>query len=140
MDGNTLPIRTGSVNTVFSFWVFQHFDNVGIGFEYLKEAYRVLAPDGTLLLQLPIYHLPRGVSRPLTRLVYGCSKLLGDLRAKYYRERLKRGASLELMRGTEYDAEQVLEVAHSAGFSEVEYRSVYLSASGSRETIVLARK
>jgi ubiquinone/menaquinone biosynthesis C-methylase UbiE len=57
-DGTTIPLPDDSVSAVFSCEVFQHFDNRSIALSYFREIHRVLSPQGTCMIQLPIVILP----------------------------------------------------------------------------------
>lgn len=64
-DARYLPFRTGSLDTVFSYSVIQHFSKEDAR-SALAEAGRVLAPGGTSLIQMPnrwgirsLYHQAR---------------------------------------------------------------------------------
>ncbi|MEO5826661.1 MAG: class I SAM-dependent methyltransferase [Gemmatimonadales bacterium] len=49
-----IPLADASCDGVFSCEVFQHFDSEDTAVEYLKEAFRVLSPGGTICVHLPI--------------------------------------------------------------------------------------
>jgi SAM-dependent methyltransferase len=51
-DVEVLPLRTGSVDVVFSYSVLQHIDRQKV-MHFFGEAGRVLKPGGVLLVQLP---------------------------------------------------------------------------------------
>jgi ubiquinone/menaquinone biosynthesis C-methylase UbiE len=47
-----LPFRAGSIDVLFSYSVLQHLDREKVA-AFFKEAFRVLKPEGTCLVQLP---------------------------------------------------------------------------------------
>jgi SAM-dependent methyltransferase len=65
-DVETLPLRTGSVDAVFSYSVLQHIDRVKVG-RFFGEVARVLKPGGTCLIQLPNAYGMYSIVRQATR-------------------------------------------------------------------------
>lgn len=54
-DGRTLPVDSGTVDTVFSFLVFIHIHDPDVIAELLAEAFRVLAPRGRFIVTMASY-------------------------------------------------------------------------------------
>lgn len=52
------PIPDNSAEVLFSTHVFQHFDHRDDALRVFQEGYRILAPGGTLMIHLPLVHLP----------------------------------------------------------------------------------
>jgi ubiquinone/menaquinone biosynthesis C-methylase UbiE/uncharacterized protein YbaR (Trm112 family) len=51
-DAERLPFRSGSIDVLFSYSVLQHLDREKVA-AFFKQAFRVLKPEGTCLVQLP---------------------------------------------------------------------------------------
>jgi SAM-dependent methyltransferase len=52
--GYDLPLPDHSVDAAFSCHVFQHFASAAVGMAYFAEISRVLKPDGSLMVHLPL--------------------------------------------------------------------------------------
>src|SRR6202008_1823276 len=60
IDGLHLPLADRSVKALFSTHVLQHLDNTKIGYSYVREFFRVLDADGTMMIHIPLYQFPGG--------------------------------------------------------------------------------
>ena len=136
-DGLHLPQNDGSVTAVFSTHVFQHLDSARIGFLYFKEAYRVLAAGGTIMVHLPVYRLPyrgRGGGMVLAG-AYGLLRRADDAWC-----RLRRGLGGMIMRNTQYEIEELCERLIGLGYKRIEVRVVPTASNGHFHPFVLAAK
>jgi len=104
-----LPVPAGSCDGVFSCEVFQHLDNDEIIAVYLREAYRVLIPGGSLCFQVPV----RGVQR--------WSVLSASLRNGLLRL-LRRLGRRRMMLYRRFSAELIFRMLAEAGFGDLELR------------------
>jgi SAM-dependent methyltransferase len=130
-DGETIPLENESVGAAFSLIVFQHFQNQEIGFTYLREIYRVLAPNGTLMLNIPIHKFPAALPRESFRISRGLMQMRADLHRiaiKLPNQRLRRKFGA-YMHGTTYDFNRLLAVAAETGFIDLEVRIFTLPAT-----------
>ena len=117
-DGNALPLSSRSVCSVFSTQVFQHFEHVSQGAACFGEIFRILAPCGTMMVQLPLCAWPR---LPwLYRPVYVLQKALGQLRADCRRYRLRRRQGKLFMRMLSYEASWLYTTLSRIGFENIQ--------------------
>ncbi len=137
-DRVKLPIRTDSMEAVFSTHVFQHFDELEDASNYLHEIFRVLKNNGSLMIHLPIYHWP-GHTR-LYSTVHSLTKMIGKGRATYYRSFIKKGKWQPFMRRLSYDLDWLYNTFDHTGFSDVEFRIIRPRSNNDPHPFVLARK
>jgi len=134
-DGVHFPVADGIVSGVFSCHVFQHFDSYEDAHRVLLEVFRVMRPDATLCIHLPIFSLPRYPVKPLVRGLHYVSKAIGSIRATLSRARGKL-----IMRGLWYELDWVDRSLSGIGFTDIETRGFRLSSNQDWHEIVLARK
>ena len=116
--GIDIPLDDQSVCSVFSSHVFQHLDSLSVAKDYFVEIARVLKPNGTLMLHLPIYKWPlmaRGF-RPL----YAIRKRLEDMNAHLKRVLMDIGMAKPFMRVLSYPIEFFFEELPKFGFDNIE--------------------
>lgn len=101
--GIDIPLEDRSVYSVFSTHVFQHFDSLSVAKDYFTEIARVLKPQGTLMIHLPIYKWP-SMSRGFSKL-YRIRKRVGTLRANIRRVLMDYGMAKPIMRRLHYPVE-----------------------------------
>lgn len=137
-DGLALPLPGSSVTAAFSSLVFQHFEEVADATRYFSELHRVLAPGGTMMVQLPVYAWPT----PFVgyRALYASRQALSNGRALYRRLRLRLGRQAPFFRYLRYDQEWVKATMQELGFSELEFRTIRLRTNEEWLTFVLARR
>ncbi len=104
-----IPLPESSADAVFSCEVFQHFESDAPLLQYLREAFRVLKPAGTICFQLPIAGLqpPSFLSSSARTRVLSVLRRLGRRRLMIYRA---------------YHGHAVLNTLASLGFLDVELR------------------
>ncbi len=137
-DGLELPIASSSASAAISTFVFQHFESVVDADAYWKELARVLEPDGTLMIQLPIHAWPH--NRRLYDLTYAVQRAAGDFRARVRRRLLARGLSKPFMRGLSYEQGRLLRTVGEMGFADLELRSFHVRSNGELHTFLFARR
>ena len=137
-DGAVLPLESASVTAVFSTHVFQHFDSLAQATASFREVARVLAPNGTMMIHLPIYRWPMR-SRAF-EYVYQLRKTVGDIRARVLRPLIARGLARPLMRYLGYPAQYIFGALPALGLVDTEI--VILPAEGNTDLhpFVLARR
>jgi SAM-dependent methyltransferase len=140
-DGASLPLPNQAVNAVFSCHVFQHFDSLEFASVYFAEISRVLAPQGTLMIHLPIYQYP--AFGHLTRFFNGIlslrrSALIG--KAQIQRWLLERRLARPFMRMTEYPVDYFYSLLPQYGFTDVEIAVFAMTSNDAPHSVVLARK
>ena len=93
----------------FSAHVFQHFTSLNDAAAYFGEIHRVLAADGTIMIHAPTYIWPKLTIWPPFRRafdsVYGAYKLLGAMKGRYIRWRMKKGEWRPYFAGLSYPVE-----------------------------------
>jgi len=139
-NGTNVPLPEASVTAVFSSLVFRHFDSTDFAVTYFREIHRVLAPDGTLMIELPVYAWPN-LHREFA-FAYGIRKALGDLRATFRRYLLAHGRGQPFFRAQCYEIDWLYSTLSSLGFSDVEIRVLPIASSKEedRRSFVFARK
>jgi ubiquinone/menaquinone biosynthesis C-methylase UbiE len=137
VDGLHLPHSDNSVTAVFSALVLQHLDSAELGFTYFREFFRVLEPEGTLMIQIPLYRQPYNSSsmRRLMDKAYRCYRLLGSLRVN-----VKRRTGRPVMRVSSYSIESTIDALTAIGFRDIEFRFFQIRSNGELYSFVFARK
>jgi ubiquinone/menaquinone biosynthesis C-methylase UbiE len=137
VDGLNLPQPDNSATAVFSALVLQHLDSAELGFTYFREFFRVLEPEGTLMIQIPLYRQPYNSSsmRRLMDKAYRCYRLLGSLRAN-----VKRRTGRPVMRVSSYSIESTIDALAAIGFRDIEFRFFQIRSNGELYSFVFARK
>jgi SAM-dependent methyltransferase len=128
VDSNVIPVASDSASAVFSTHVLQHLDSVEIGYGYFREAYRILAPGGTLMIHIPLYQFPNenGAWGPLWRRTHAFTRAISNIKADIGR---RRGS--KIMRGTPYSLEGLRKFLVDLGLKRVEYR-IFPTVSNSK--------
>lgn len=127
VDDSALPIRSGSVQAVFSCHVFQHFESEHEVVDTLRESCRVLAPGGTIMAHL---------------LVSQSTEKLWRLRLREGRYRL--GVRIQPRRGLtiarRYHIDRVRLMFESSGFKQVEMREFRVTSNSDPHPFWFGRK
>lgn len=127
VDEPVVPLPTESCDAMYSAEVFQHFSSYGLIESYLHETYRVLLPEGTLCLNIPVL----GVQES-GRLWYALRRA---------RTALERAAGRRrLMDYRIYPAKRVLRTLESIGFRDTELRAFHVGAHRHHHAYFFARK
>ena len=131
--GAEIPLEGGAVTAAFSTYVFQHFDSLDAGRALFAELARVLAPGGTLFVQLPVHAFP--FARTGLAALHGLRESAERLHA-VVRRRLPLPPT---MRGLSYPADWFFRALPPLGLEGVE---LAWFATGPESTVsaVLARK
>jgi len=131
-DGVTLPVADLSVTAVFSVIVFLHFDKKEYAAAYFKEFARVLKPDGSIMIQLPLHIWPTNTKMSI-RKAFGAAmeSYMGMRRWKgaYHRFQLSRKKWSPFMQSISYETAWVQATLESLGFGRIEF-SVFQPARG----------
>jgi SAM-dependent methyltransferase len=130
-DGVHIPLGDASVAAAFSSHVLQHLDSADEAVPIFAEVFRVLRPDGTMMVHLPVYELPFRELRPLIRI----RRLVGQLRAE-----IRRRRGQMLMRGTWYEVRWLFRTLGGIGFADIEIVVFPTAASYGLHSFVLARR
>lgn len=137
VDGLTLPLPDSSVDAAFSTHVFQHLDSAADADANWAEIARVLSPGGTAMVHLPVHMWPGGLD-PLQG-VYGARRVLGDVRARIARRRMRSGGA-PIMRGQSYEWSRLEKSLTGLGFVDLELLVIRMSSNGGQHSCVLARR
>ncbi len=113
-SGADVPLSDGSVTAALSTYVFQHFDSLEHGRAMFAQIARVLAPGGTMLIQLPVHAWP--FERQGFALWHGLRA-----RAEHLHAALRRRLPLRpIMRGTSYPARWLFDTLPALGLDDIE--------------------
>lgn len=109
-DGSKIPLPDCSVSAVFSCEVFQHFDCLSHATVYFSEISRVLLPNGSLMIHLPIYNWPTmpPVSKEFN-ILFSFRQYIENLKAQIWRQFNRTGLTRPCMRGLSFPASYVFE-------------------------------
>jgi SAM-dependent methyltransferase len=137
-DGTRIPLGDATMTAAFSCHVLQHLESPEDAIPIFVEIHRVLAPNATLMIHLPIYSWPLGgrrISRALFEGLFRTRQWLARQKAVANR---MRGAPL--MRGTWYEIGWLSRVMTGLGFVDVEFLTFPVQSTGELHPFVLARK
>ncbi|HEY4214934.1 MAG TPA: class I SAM-dependent methyltransferase [Steroidobacteraceae bacterium] len=141
-DGDHIPAEDGSVDAAFSCHVFQHFPNNAAQLATFAEIARILKPDGTFLIHLPVHAFPevnRGYSR-LAGIGYTAFLGLSGARAAMRRLMIRVGLQKPYMHGVSYEVNELFAGLASLGFTDVSLSGITLRKSQGIHFCVSGRK
>lgn len=138
-DGYVLPCADDSIDVVFSTHVFQHFERPDDAIRVFAEAHRVLKPDGTIMIHLPIYEWPN-TARRMFQLWHAFKLLIVNVWASYRRLMTRFGLGKPFMRGTCYRISWLMKKLSSIGFRDIELRVFEVQSNGMVHPFILATK
>jgi SAM-dependent methyltransferase len=130
VEGPSIPAPNGSASGVFSCHVFQHFSDFSGIAAYITEAFRVLAPGGTICFHIPVpgAHL-NSSQRPYLRWLRNCyaklARVIGSRLAWEYHR---------------YDAKKILTLLREVGFESIELRIFPMRSNGDFHSYFFATK
>lgn len=141
-NGHELPLPSGSVDAVFSAFVFQHFDSPDYGSDYFREIARILKPGGSMMIHLPLHQYPVFSHRlkVLMRAQYKLVNKLGTIRAERERRRKSDSAQSPKFRLISYEFEQLLDELPRYGLGGIESESFMFPSYDERLSVLYARK
>jgi ubiquinone/menaquinone biosynthesis C-methylase UbiE len=136
-DGIRSPQSDNSITAVFSTHVFQHLDSVEIGFQYLREVFRVLNASGAAMIHIPLYQFPNhgGRMAALFSAIWRLHRKIDDQRAN-----MKRRAGSRMMRGTPYPMQTLYVFLAEVGFKNIEFRIFQTKSNGAFHSFVFVEK
>jgi ubiquinone/menaquinone biosynthesis C-methylase UbiE len=137
-NGLDIPVGDQSVFSVFSTHVFQHFDSLSVADRYFAEIARIMKPEGTLMIHLPIHRWP--LESRILRMIYATQKALGELRARGKRLLMHYGLAKPLMRRLSYPVEYLYEMLPKCGFDDVELAVFAIKSNNDPHSFVFARR
>lgn len=138
INGSKIPLEDLSVTAVFSTHVFQHFDSPDTVVDFFKESARILKPEGSLMIHLPLCLWPR--YRHIFQPLYSMIKQIGAARAAMARKLLKLGFTKPIMRETSYEAEWIFHSLSNTNLSDIRFIIIPTSPRGGLHPFVYARK
>jgi len=138
--GTQSPLADAQCDAAFSVHVFQHFESHKDAFAVFRDLHRILKPNGTLMIHLPLYDLPDIKLSWIFRPVIALAERLGDAKASLDRRHLYKGRWKSVMRRLRFDRKQLLRELESMGFSNIEFRMFQVSSNDSYHEFVLATK
>lgn len=137
-DGVHIPLKDGVVTAAFSCHVLQHLDSPDGSLPIFAEIHRVMAPNATLMIHLPMYAWPLG-ERRFIRSLFDRLLLTRQWLARQ-KATLKRRRGSLVMRETWYEVGWLSRVLTELGFVDVEFLSFAVSSNGGLHPFILARK
>jgi SAM-dependent methyltransferase len=141
-DGAVLPLADESVTAAFSCDVFQHFNSTAFAENYFSEIFRVLKPDASIMIHLPVYSWPDALRRTFAGL-YSIWQTGDALKAEIRRALLRIGLGNPFMFGIKYDSQKLHTFLAELGFRDIEIRFFENPGNGGRSDLrsyLFARK
>ena len=147
-DGTTIPAGENSFTAVFSCEVFQHLDNRDAAFAYFREIFRVLKPNGTCMIHIPIAILPLSHVWPamgkLQSFLWRFSDRWVHVKAQLKRMLIKHLDRKPFYRMLQYEPDQLLSRLTDIGFADIEIRLIPMDTGNGNERkfsdLLFARK
>ncbi len=112
-NGMEIPEADASADAVFSTHVFQHLESLDLALANFAEVARVLRPEATAMIHLPMYQLPSGLS--VLDSIVAARHRLSTIRARVRRRRRK-----PLMRGLTFSWAWLFRELPNLGFSNIQ--------------------
>jgi len=125
-NGIDISLSDQSVNAVFSTHVFQHLDTLSIAKSYFSEISRVLKPNGTTMIHLPIYNWPT-MSKTFDRL-YTIHRGASQAKANIKRLLMNLNVTKPFMRWLRYPIDFFYAELPKLGFRNIEI-SIFITKS-----------
>lgn len=139
VNGFSLPSPDNSVSAVFSTHVFQHLDSLSDADLYFGEIHRILQPDGSLMIHLPVFEWhPR--TPALSRLIFRFTEWLYSLRIGLNRLLIRMGIQRDLMRIVVFPMEHLARSLSGLGFTDIQVRVLITESNHALHPFVMARK
>src|SRR5688500_9297341 len=107
--------------------VFQHFSDFAVFDQYMRDVYKMLAPDGTSAFQVPVeaLHPYSSIRQLVRRIARTVARAVGVRRMMEYRH---------------YQAPRVLATLHDAGYTDCELRAFRVADHTGAHAYFFARK
>lgn len=137
-NGLKIPLEKQSVDAVFSAHVFQHLDSLKDAFDYFVEIYRVMKPEGTLMIHLPVYSWAD--KKRIYRIVYRWVKIYQDIKSYFVRKAIEKGTFKPYMKMIGYETEWLFQTFDFIGFRDIEIRIIRTTSNNDIHPFVLATK
>jgi SAM-dependent methyltransferase len=137
-NGVDIPLNSESITSCFSTHVFQHFDCLSVGRRYFAEIARVLKPDGTLMVHLPVYQWP-----PLSRgfnFLHTVQKRIQDIKAMARRTLMRLDIDRPIMRALGYPVNFFYDELPRFGFDDIEISIFMTRSNADPHPFVFAKK
>ncbi len=83
-DGQTIPLKSQTIDFIYSFIVLQHVEKIEILKQYVKESYRLLKPEGIAILYFG--RLSQFSKNRKSRFIYWLDRFFDKLWIRGYRE------------------------------------------------------
>lgn len=139
VNGTSLPRPDLSTTGVFSTHVFQHFDSLEYADLYFAEIARILKPDGTLMIHMPVFEWhPR--TTWLTRLTFQISEAIYELKITLNRLLIRMGAPRQVMKIVVYPMSRLGRTLSNLGFTDIQARVLITEGDHALHPFVMARK
>ena len=139
VDGIHLPAEDSSVSAVFSTHVFQHFSSIDYATQYFQEIARVLRPNGTMMIHMPVY-----IWHPRTpaalRFLFQLSEQWYGFKIWANRILINLGINRSLMQMIHFPVTYIQKTLLQLGFTDVEIRIPLTGDGDALQPFVMARK
>jgi ubiquinone/menaquinone biosynthesis C-methylase UbiE len=136
--GVNIPLADHSVTSVFSTHVFQHLDSLSVANHYFVEIARVIKPNGSLMIHLPIYRWP--TTSIYFGTLYTFGKKLENIKALIKRWLMDIGLTRPIMRSLCYPIQFFYEELPKLGFDDIEICIFVTKSNGDPHPFLFARK
>lgn len=139
VNGMSLPRKDSSTTGVFSTHVFQHFDSLEVADLYFAEIARILKPDGTMMIHMPVFEWHPRTTR-LTRFTFRISELAYELKTTLNRFLIRLGMRRQVMKIVVYPMSRLGRTLAELGFTDIQARVTIAESDHSLHPFVMARK
>ncbi|MEA2481189.1 MAG: hypothetical protein QOJ07_3111 [Thermoleophilaceae bacterium] len=120
VDGSTIPLGDGEAGGVFSVIVLQHLETFDDVRGYMTDAFRALAPGGSVMLNVALAHRPRG----------RIERLRTEIGIRRSRRGLRKGKVHDYVRWNEYPWERILTALREIGYEDIQLRMFPVRSNG----------
>lgn len=139
VNGTSLPSADKTISAVFSTHVFQHFDSLDYAELYFAEIARILKPNGSLMIHLPVFEWhPR--TPWFSRFAFKISEWFYELKITLNRFLIQMGVQRQVMKIVVFPIERLGKTLSRLGFENIQVRVLVTESNHALQPFVMARK